>query len=167
MAGGDTDDGDAEFVGALDHFGLLEHDDVADGEGEAASAIGVHVFEGVDADGRDIAAAVVAGAGALAEGPAFGAAEAAGAGDHFVGAFDGFDGDDIAFADGDGLADVEAEGFAEHGPDEVDIAALFGGGAGAGHDARGGEFVWDGGGGVEKGDATAVEFVGDGGEDGV
>ncbi len=59
------------------------------------------VFDGLKADGGDIGTAVVLGAGAFGEGPAASFAEGGGALNHSVGAFDGFDGDDIEIADGE------------------------------------------------------------------
>lgn len=144
LCGGDADDGDAELIGEVEEFDLVDHDDIAGGEGEAAAAVLVHVLDGADADGWDIGPAVVPGACALAERPATRAAEDADAVDHAVGAFYGFDGDDVAVADGDRLADVEAESLGEEGPGEGDVGALVGGGLTAGHDAGFGEGVGDG-----------------------
>lgn len=164
---GDADDGDAEFVGQVEEFLSIDHDDVAGGECEAPAPVLVEVSDGGESDGWDVAAPVVPGASALAEGPALGLAEFTDTLDHAVGAFDGFDGDDVAFADGDGLSDVEAEGFAEERPDEVDVGGLCGGWLAFGHDAGGGEFARDGERGVEQLHAAAVQFLGDGGEDGM
>jgi len=127
--------------------------------------VGVEVFDGFEAHGGDVGAAVVAGAGAFAEGPTRVFAEGAGALDHAVGALDGLDGEGVAAADGDGLADVEAKDLGEERPGEGDVGALLGGGVDLAHDAGGGHLFGDGGGGVEELDAVAAEFFGDGVEE--
>jgi hypothetical protein len=157
-----ADDGDAEVVGEVDHAFLLEHDDVASGEGDASAASGGELLDRGGTDGRDVAATVVTDAGAFAEGPAAGAAETCDALDHLVGTFDGFDGDDVTLADGEGLADVEAEQVVHHAPGELDVGLLLGGGLGAGHHADVGHLIGDRDGRVEQGDAELMELIGNG-----
>ena len=118
----DADDGDAQLVGQADHFVLLEHDHFARREREATGAGGVQHADGVDAHGGNVSPAVVAHAGGFDECPALGPAQAAGTLDHAVGAFDGFDGDDVTFAHGDGLADVQAQQRGHLGPGPLDVA---------------------------------------------
>ncbi len=167
LGGGDADDGDAQLVSQADHVVLVEHDDIARGQGEAAAAVGLEVFDGVDAHGGNVGTPVMAHARALDQGPALGAAELADAVDHAVGAFDGLDGDDIPLANGDGLANVQAENLGEEGPDKVDVGLLLGRRLTLGHYACVGKFVRDWGGGVQQSDAAAVELVSDGGQNGV
>src|SRR5205823_3452151 len=99
---------------------------VARGQGQAAAAVVVEILDRLHADGGDIGSAVVPGAGALEEGPAGGAAGLGDPLDHAVGPLDGLDGDDIPVADGDRLADVQAQDLGQERPGELDVGPLLG-----------------------------------------
>lgn len=134
-----ADDGDFVAVGQFHDFTALEDDGFAGFEDEAACAGGVHFFDGLHADGGDVEAHVGVFVGDLDEGPAADFAELAGPLDHGVGAFEGFDGDDILVKDGDGLADIHAADGLADGPAGMDVAPLGFAGLAAGHDAGDGE----------------------------
>lgn len=119
--------------------------------------------DGVGSDDGDIEAHVLAGFGGFKEDGTGG--EGAAAADGGVGAVVAFDGEDGAFFDDEGLADVEGGDLFEDGPGEVDIAAEVAGGLGAGDPAGRGEEVFEVGGGGEEADTGGGEGVGDGAEE--
>ena len=108
---------------------------------------------------------VLVGVGGLAEDPSLALTEFAGTFDQAVGAFHGFDGDDVAVFAGEGLADEEFVDAFEEGPGEVDVDLDGGGGFGAGHDAFGGEGFGHVGPPVNEFDSAGREFVGEGFEE--
>jgi len=156
-----THDGDLEFVRFLDHLDAVEHDHISRGDRETRAAVLCEVFDGLESNGGNIGSAVVLGASAFGEGPSAFLAEFAGAFDHAVGAFDGFDGDDIEIADAQRLSDVEAQEFGEHGPHEIDVRLLSRGGLGERHHAGLGELGLDGDGRVDERHSFAIKFLGD------
>jgi len=158
---GNADDCDLEFVRSLDHLDSIEHDDISRSDRKARTSILREVLDGLESNGGDIGTTVVLGARAFRECPSAFLAEFTGAFDHAVGAFDGFDGDDIEIADAQRLSDVETQEFGEHGPDEIDVRLLSGGGLGERHHAGLRELGLDGDGRVDERHSFAIKFLGD------
>lgn len=159
-------EGEFETVGLLAEGGEVEEEDAARLGDEAAETGGGGDLEGLLADDRDVEAEVLVGLGDFDD-EAAAATERAAALDRFVGAFEGFDGEDGAVFHDDGLADVEAGRFfgdaeAEGGVGE--FAALE---FGTGEVAGGGERIFEKGGRGEEGDTCLREQVGDGSEEGL
>ena len=158
---GNADDCDFEFVRSFDHLDAVEHDHISRGDRETRAAVLCEVLDGLESNGGDIGPTVVLGAGAFGKGPSALLAEFPGALDHSVGAFDGFDGDDIKIADAQGLSDVQSQEFGEHGPHEIDVRLLCRSGLGEGHHAGLGELGLDGDGRVDERHSFAIKFLGD------
>lgn len=95
------------------------------------------------------------------------AAELAAAADGLVGAFEGFDGEDHAVLDEEGLPDVEAADVACDLVAEGDVAGLALIRCAAGEHARAGDEVVHEAGGGEHAEADAFHLGGDASEDGV
>ena len=134
-----------------------------DGEG-GESRFGT-CFEGEGADDWHVEAEILVRLGNF-DGDGLAASEQRAAFDGFVGAFEGFDGEDGAVADHDGLSDIEAAHFLGDAEAEGDVflnaAARFGSGeVSFGRE----EFIEEGGGGEEF-DAVFGKGVGDGAEEG-
>src|SRR5688572_15693963 len=94
---------DAETVGlfnkfiAIDDYCLIGFDD------QRFAAVAMNVFDGIGSDGGDIEAAVLVWLGHFDQRPSAIATELTRAFDHAIGTFNGFDGNDFLFFDGDGL----------------------------------------------------------------
>ena len=109
----------SEFVGAINHEACGRV------QGKELSPWLCEVFDGSQADSRDIASAIVSGAGSLAQRPVASFTDGADAFDHPIGAFNRFDRDDIPIPDSDGLADIEFEQFSEQWPDKLIVRFLL------------------------------------------
>src|SRR5712691_11175091 len=123
-----ADYGDSIAVGQFDHFGFFEDDGFSEFEDNAGGAGGVEFVDGGGSDRGDVQPHVLIFVGDFDAGPAAGFAEGAGAFDHGIGAFEGFDGDDLTIEHGDGLADIHAADGDALLPAVADVVPLFGGG---------------------------------------
>src|SRR5258706_9539808 len=132
-----ADDGDAVTLGELDDLWFFENDRLARLEDHAGGASGAEFFNRRSADRRHIETHVLILVGDLDAGPAAGFAERAGALDHGIRAFKGFDGDHLQVQHGDGLADVHAADRGASIPAVADVFPLFRGRLAARHDAGG------------------------------
>src|SRR4051812_32669885 len=90
-----ADDGDFVAVGQFHDLGAFEDDGFAGLEHEAACSRLMHFFDGLRADGGDVEAHIGIFIGDFEEGPAADFAELAGPFDHGIGAFEGFDSEDV------------------------------------------------------------------------
>lgn len=78
-------------------------------------------MNGLRSDGGDVESHVLIGLGDFDQHPAAGFAQRSGAGDHRIGAFDGFHGDDVFVFDGDGLADIQLAHLLGDVPSQLDV----------------------------------------------
>ena len=158
-------EGDGELVGAPEHGGFVDEDDAARLQYGGADVCLVEAFEGFEAEAGHVETIVLAGFHRFNVETLVGA-QGAGAPDHLVGAFIGFDGEHGAFSDDTALADVESGAFAGDVQSVRDVFAVdadfF-----PGHRPGAGEVLVDEGAGVEEVYADGLDLVGDGAEDGL
>ncbi len=156
------------LVGGGDDFVAVKEQRASGFEGEHGNFRGGARFDGADADTRNIEPEIVIRfCDFNDDATAFFAGEEAAASDAFVAAFKTFDGEDGAFFDDDGLADVEGgNGFGDlEAEGDVVLLVAVGGASSEVTGLR--DLVAEEGARVEERDAVLGALVGDGAEDGL
>src|SRR5207245_8711395 len=101
-----ADDGNLVAVGQFHHFGALEDDGFTGFKNQTASAGGVHFFDGLHADSRNIKSHVGVFVSDFDKRPAAHFAELAGPVNHGIRALERFNRDDVLVENGNRLANI-------------------------------------------------------------